>query len=281
LLQAGWLRGKGSRAERVASCLTDLTLTAAHRERTKSPCGHFFALFLVPMQDEAQIVDTRPSRERDVVLLTPDRIGGMGPVTWNAFRPNVFEEFTQTLNGAVEEKPLQAFFERHPQALLAGLVAPHRTWVIPRPRLPKPTGEFWVPDFIVCDWTSVGPDWFIVELESPLARPLKEDGDFRRDCNHAIDQINSYRSFLEEHGHYLRTHGWPKIHGEFEGVIVIGRRTDPLRAEYPDRIRDGRRQKIEVMSYDRLLEGCARLQQTVSAWQAQMVSLLSKEEKPG
>ena len=231
------------------------------------------------MRDEAQIIDARPARERDVVLWTPDQIGGMDPVTWSAFQPGLVEEFTEKLNGAVDEKPLQAFFEQHPQALLAGLVAPHKTWVIPKPRLSEPNGKFWIPDFIVCDWTTVGPDWFVVELESPKARPLKEDGDFRQDCNHAVDQINSYRSFIEEHGPYLRAE-WPKLHGQFEGVIVIGRRDDPLRAKYPDRLRDGRRQKIEVMSYDRLLESCGIFQERSRASQAKLASLVSGQVKP-
>jgi hypothetical protein len=77
---------------------------------------------------------------------------------------------------AEDEKPLQLFFEENPVALLFGLVSPHTGWVIPRPRLSLPEGGGNIPDFIVCEWSSVGPRWIIVELESPKASPVNEGG---------------------------------------------------------------------------------------------------------
>jgi hypothetical protein len=41
---------------------------------------------VVRMQDEAQMIDTRPSRSRGVVLWTPDHIGGMVAFSFHRYR---------------------------------------------------------------------------------------------------------------------------------------------------------------------------------------------------
>lgn len=215
--------------------------------------------------EDSQIVDTRPSSQREAVSWCPAQIAGREPVIWNVPRPELVSSFKTTLDQANDEKPLQKFFEDNPDVLLTGIVRPHTGWVIPRHSLPKPDGGSWVPDFVICEWTSVGPDWYIVELESPKKSPLKKDGDASQICNHAADQINSYRAYIEQHGHILRGYGWPKLHGQAHGIIVIGRRSDPLRMRHPDRLRDFRRQQIEVMSYDRLFEKFQSFQAMLSA----------------
>jgi hypothetical protein len=52
----------------------------------------------------------------------------------------------------------------------------------------------------------------------------------------------------------LHSAGWPRIHGECDGALIIGRRNDPMRATQSEKLEAFRRQKIEIMSYDRLLE---------------------------
>lgn len=217
-----------------------------------------------PRLDDAQIVDPRPSGERNVVLWCPEEIAGLKPIKWSIPNPSLMDQFSHALEDAHDEKPLQRFFENHPVALLTGLVRPHTAWVIPRPKLPTPNGGGWVPDFMVCEWSSVGPDWIIVELESPTMTPLTKAGGVSYICNHAAEQINNYKTFIREHGYYLRANGWPKLHAECRGVIVIGRRSDPNRSKYADKLEAFRRQRIEVASYDRLVEDCAFMQKVVS-----------------
>jgi hypothetical protein len=231
-------------------------------------------------RDEAQIFDNRPLKDRDIVLWSPEKIGGQHPVKWNRSTPGLIRNFEETLESANDEKPLQAFFEKNPQALLTGIVSPHIGWVIPRPKLQEPDGGFWQPDFIVCDWTSVGPEWFIIELESPMEGPLIKNGDTSRICNHAMNQIGDYRNALEEHGHFIRGDGWPKLHGKFRGVVVIGRRSDPLREKYSNRLRQYRNNDIEIMSYDRLFDTCKTFQNMMDIRDAQTPTLLSERPNP-
>lgn len=86
----------------------------------------------------------------------PDTIGGRRAVDWNIPQPQLVSLFETVLESAKDEKPMQLFVEENPVALLTGLVRPHQAWVIPRPSLPKSDGSGWVPDFIVCEWSSTG-----------------------------------------------------------------------------------------------------------------------------
>jgi hypothetical protein len=210
-------------------------------------------------------LDARPNnsfltQKDNIVSWIPAQIAGRDPVRWNALRPLLVSEFECVLETATDESSLQRFFERSPEALLTGVVKPHTGWVIPRPSFPKPAGGSWVPDFMICEWTSTGSDWYVVELESPKVSPVTKKGDLRQACNHAVDQINSYRAYVEEHGHFLRGAGWPMLYGHCKGIVVIGRRNNPIRIEFSDRLRDLNRQQIEVISYDRLLENCRDFQ---------------------
>jgi hypothetical protein len=206
-----------------------------------------------------QVIDTRPARERDLVLGCPKQIAGRDPIKWHVCRPELTHKFAGVLETAADERPLQTFFEDYPEALLTGLVRPHTGWVIPRPRLPKPDGGLWVPDFMICEWKSVGPDWFIIELESPTKSPVTQAG-ISQLCNHAAEQINSYKTYIRDHGSFLRENGWPKLHGECYGFIVIGRRSDPNRSRHADKLQAFERQRIEIVSYDRLLKECQSMQ---------------------
>lgn len=195
----------------------------------------------------------RSDPKRSLVLECPDRIAGLEPVPWVYRQVGLLTRFGRVLASSKDEKPLQKFFEDNPIALLLGLVQPHRAWVIPRPILPKPSGGGWIPDFIVCERSSVGPLWIIVELESPRKRAVTKVG-LSQICNHGVEQINSYRTYLRDHAMLLHSAGWPRIHGECDGALIIGRRNDPMRATQSEKLEAFRRQKIEIMSYDRLLE---------------------------
>jgi hypothetical protein len=58
----------------------------------------------------------RASAADDESCPLPNQIDGIDPVTWgNAFVPGLVEEFTEKLNGAADEKPLQVFMSSTPR----------------------------------------------------------------------------------------------------------------------------------------------------------------------
>jgi Domain of unknown function (DUF4263) len=185
----------------------------------------------------------------------PAEIRGSPPVVCDNLSLSSVEDFRRVLEAADDEEPLQQFFEQNSAMLVVGIVPPHREWVFPRAVLPKPEGGSWIPDFMICDWTSIGPSWTIVELESPTAQPINSRG-ISGICHHAQQQIEDYRRHLANHAAFLRDGGWP-ISGESPlAWIVIGRRHEQQQALGAERLASLRQYSIEVASYDRLLSEC-------------------------
>ena len=115
----------------------------------------------------------------------PKTIRDQPPVAYRKCTLAQTKKFREALKKTRDERPLQRFFEENPAMLLLGIVAPHSAWVFPRASLPIPEGGAWIPDFMICDWTSIGPRWTIVELESPGLKALTKAGGATAMCNHA------------------------------------------------------------------------------------------------
>jgi 1-aminocyclopropane-1-carboxylate deaminase/D-cysteine desulfhydrase-like pyridoxal-dependent ACC family enzyme len=178
--------------------------------------------------------------------------------------------------GATHQTPgLQLFFERHPIILLTSIVCHRTSWIFPRKSLPKPEGGSWVPDFMICDWTSVGPLWTVVELESPIAKTTNSKG-ISGKCRHALQQIEDYRNHLRKHAAFLRDGGYFGIHGKCRAWIIIGR-TEERRPIDCERLAQLREYDVEIASYDRLLRDCAQIVRSQESsrrfWKAQFAKL--------
>jgi len=73
-----------------------------------------------------------------------------------------FRQLANKLDNASDERPLQEFFTRHPNILVLAFPV-HSCWVFPKPRL---GGGKYIPDFLLCDRTSLGYKWTLIELEN-------------------------------------------------------------------------------------------------------------------
>ncbi|HEY6349509.1 MAG TPA: Shedu anti-phage system protein SduA domain-containing protein [Candidatus Angelobacter sp.] len=195
----------------------------------------------------------------------PKEIKGVPPVKWTSLPRELADRFRAVLKTSQDEKPLQKFFEENPAALLMGIERPHTAFVLPRQNLPKPGGGWWTPDFLICDWTSIGPIWTVVELESPNAIVTSTKG-LSAGFLHARQQIEDYRSHALQHTELLRAGGWPGLDANCKACIVIGRSTNYDETNR-QRLANLRGQRIEVASYDRLLltveEWIEALQRTI------------------
>src|SRR6266852_1890133 len=86
----------------------------------------------------------------------PSEIRGYPPIRSPYVSRGTLKKYNSALSSAKDEKPMQRFFEKYPSALLIGILRPHTGFVVPRPMLPTPGGRFWIPDFMVVDFTSLG-----------------------------------------------------------------------------------------------------------------------------
>lgn len=186
----------------------------------------------------------------------PRKILGERPIEYSNVDGKLLKQFSAALGTAERSKsesPMQRFFEEHPAALLS-LVSPHTSWVLPRIALQEALGGGWEIDFLICDWTSLGPEWTLVELESPTKRATGSQG-VSATCRHAQQQISDYRRSMAEHTERNQNEGLLLGHRQKRSWIVIGRQEERSRRNQ-DRLADLRADDIEVASYDRCYQMC-------------------------
>ena len=174
-------------------------------------------------------------------------------VDWDRLDASHVQQLETVLAQATDERDLQTFLASNPYALVLGVLGGQlrTSWVFDRPRF----GAEYIPDFLIGMRDSLGPTWMLVELESPTADPLRKDGAIRAELHHAVQQVQDYRRWLGQHATYFRDqHGCWGIEAGCTASIVIGRRAMRDNEDGRGRIRDLRRDGIEVMSYDRLVE---------------------------
>jgi hypothetical protein len=163
---------------------------------------------------------------------------------------------TGVIRRARDERPIQRHLEAHPHLLVNHLGGGHGRWAIPQKRL----GAEYVPDFLLAECSSIGMEWEAVELESPLARIWKRDGDFTQQVNHAVEQIRHWRLWLSQNRDYAaraRSEGGLGLTdidgGEMSGLVLIGRRDDDQEPKV-DLRRQRSGSRIIVHTYDWLIE---------------------------
>ncbi len=177
-------------------------------------------------------------------------------VYWGNVIPEEIEEFAAILSTAESERPIQKFLEDHLHILIEHLGGGHGRWVIPQKQL----GSEFVPDFVIGEASSIGHEWYLVELESPQSKMFTRTSHPTVELNHAISQIISWRSWLTANRDYAsrprRDHGLglTDISPTPPGLILISRRgldspdTSTLRRQYTNDLH------IAIHTYDFLLD---------------------------
>jgi hypothetical protein len=197
--------------------------------------------------------------------ICPATIRDEAQISWNKTRPGLISRFRAVLESAKDEVPLQDFFAANPLALVFGTqVRTHQVWVFPQPQFGTIEGLDSVPDFLICDWSSVGPQWIVVELESPTTNVINTRG-ISAKCNFPIQQVMGYRRFFSERVESLNLAGWTGLNGDCKAWILIGRRNAPRSKKNADRLSEFRNQDIEIASYDRVFESCSETQRGIDA----------------
>lgn len=174
------------------------------------------------------------------------------------FSTDVYPEFAALLEVEVKEEPYQQFLTRNPRLLILPMSGGHGRWVLPKQKF----GDEFVSDFIIGEKHSGGYYWTLVELERPNMDAFTKAGQQTAELSHAINQIQSWRSFLTANQNYatrpISEHGLglPDITNQVKGLIILGRRH---RLQEKDRAL--RRQiehdlRIEIHSFDWLLDIC-------------------------
>lgn len=132
----------------------------------------------------------------------------------------------------------------------------HGRWVIPKKRL----GSEHVTDFIIGEKSSIGFEWYAVELEGPKAKMFTKAGNPTQVLTHAMRQIHDWRAWLQTNQNYAARPrkagglGLSDITTDLPGLILIGRRADIDESTNRRRRQMMQDSRIKIHSYDWLLD---------------------------
>lgn len=176
-------------------------------------------------------------------------------VWWDSIGGEDVDALQAALDSATRESDMQTYLEAHPHMLIQHLGGGHGRWVIPQKRL----GAEFVPDFVIGQRDSMGFEWQIVELESPIARLFTKKGDPTQALTHAIRQITDWRTWLTPNqGYAARPReksglGLTDISNRAPGLIIIGRRSSLDAATHERRRQMCAQTQIAIHTYDWLM----------------------------
>lgn len=175
---------------------------------------------------------------------------------WDAVDESDIDALRGALDSAKREEDVQQFLQANPKYLIQHLGGGHGRWIIPKQRL----GAEHVTDFMIGEKDSMGFRWQAVELESPLAKMFTKAGNPSAALTHAIRQIQDWRMWLAANQNYAARNrgedglGLTEIHPDVTGVVIMGRRATESEETRRLRRQMGRDAKIEIHTFDYLLE---------------------------
>jgi antiviral defense system Shedu protein SduA len=163
------------------------------------------------------------------------------------------ERFEDVINTAEREEDLQKFLAENPFILAEQL--PHCHYVIPKFRF----GGRYVSDFLLPEIASSGRTLVLVELEPVNAQLVTQSGHLAERVRAGIQQVKDWRDWLmDNRDEAIRPRarnglGLTEIE-DIWGWVVVGRRNQVTERFNQLRNQVLRESRIEIKTYDRLLE---------------------------
>ena len=178
-------------------------------------------------------------------------------VVWDKITTDHISALTQIVKEAKVEEDLQKFLGENSIFLIQHLGGGHGRYVLPKPRL----GAELVPDFLIAEMSSIGIEWYGVELESPFVDMSTSSGQPSHFVTQAVQQVVEWRAWLESNVAYARSPksedglGLVGITPDLPATILMGRRGKKFPPGFNAFRRQVKsRQNIEIHTYDWLVD---------------------------
>lgn len=137
-------------------------------------------------------------------------------------------------------------------------------------------------DFAICDHGSYGPEWKLIEIESPKYSLFNKSGDPSQELNHALRQAHDWLTWITNNIDYAR-----KTFAMVEYplcIIFMGRRSE-LTNETAARLRSMNHQNrtsIHIHTFDNLIDGALSVvnliqSDGIASWTTPMKALSHKK----
>ena len=178
-------------------------------------------------------------------------------VEWSEISAEHVITLKHVLESANTEEDIQRFLTDNKIFLVQHLGGGHGRYVLPKPKL----GAELIPDFLVAEMSSVGLEWYGVELESPADEMFTSSGQPSHHLTTAVQQVMEWRDWLASNVMYARSPksenglGLVGIDADLPATILIGTR----KKQFPSSFNAYRKQmkrklNIEIHTYDWLVE---------------------------
>ncbi|MBA7715852.1 hypothetical protein ES703_124910 [subsurface metagenome] len=196
-------------------------------------------------------------------------------VQWDTISGKDVEALRNVIESAVGEREPQKFLRKHPLFLVQHLKGGAGRWCIPQKRL----GAEHVPDFVIGERSSLGYEWYGVELKSPKAHIFTRNGDPAKELNHALRQIADWRIWLKKNIDYASRSrnqkglGLMDIDSDLPCLILIGRRKDLDEGTQERRRQIGKQNKVQIHTYDWLLDTVEKRVEILTSGSSDIVSM--------
>lgn len=187
------------------------------------------------------------------------------------------EQFEKALANSQREEDMQTFFTENPFILAEQL--PHCHHVIPKFSF----GGKYISDFLLPEMASSGTTWVLVELEPVNAKLVTASGQLADRLRGGIQQVKDWRDWLlDNRDQALRPRrqnglGFENIE-DIRGWVIVGRRSEVSARFNQLRNQVQRDSKIDVMTYDRLLEWFKKRAEHWEAWDRSLSALASSRK---
>jgi hypothetical protein len=191
-------------------------------------------------------------------------------------------EYVSLLDSSSDERPIHRFLANHSYFFQCIVRLNGQSPLYSKIEL----GNEYVVDFACFDSGSVGPEWYLVEIESPSSKMFTKAGRPSAKLTHTVQQVTDWRTWVQENLHAARQL-MPYIDHPL-GYIFMGRRNDldPQGQVLLRRVIAENRMFFRIHSLDRLAD-CARdvLNMTGrdghASWSLAMKALTHKDLRRG
>ena len=149
---------------------------------------------------------------KDVLAKQNEVRTNTNPTHIEQYRQQIMK-YRDLVDGNLEEKKYQEFFEKNPNFLVQD-----QTLCIPKPNY---GGEF-KPDFMIESSTSLH---YIIEIEKPNKPIFRQDRETQPNAEftQAVSQIGNYLQWVRNNLQFLKERDWPRIRVEnMRGLLIIG-----------------------------------------------------------
>jgi hypothetical protein len=243
-----------------------------------------------------RVTDTTPEAQRLRAKAATQRAGRMRTDSWSLAKRAELRPFEvetaltradvelleQTIDRAADEKPIQKLFAERPQ-LLAAVLGGWSRFCLPQVRF----GAQYVADFLIATVDSLGVRWVLVELETPRTSvTLRGNGELDKHAREGVRQVQNWREWLKSNLPYARHSrrddglGLPDIRDSSDGLVLVGRRDHLHENSAQARHILHEQSRIDVHTYDWLLEQLYGTLQYSGPWATNPYLLQRADDDP-